>query len=163
MPRRVAELFELIEDHAVGPRAANLPALVVDLFDVRFAARRRNHFGADFLEPLESLAAHFLRQDRDGRAAHERRIERSAAAVVAGAWPNGFVLRRIELPADQLRHEAAKRRADFVCARRKEFADEADDPRIDARERRRKLNPVPFVVQAAAFDRLVLPRDAEQS
>ena len=162
MPHRVAELFELIEDHAVGPRAADLPALVVNLFDVRFAAGRRNHLGADLLEPREPLAAHFLRQDRDGRAAHERRIERPAAAEVARARPDGFLLRRIELTADELRHEAAERRADFVRTGRKEFAHEADDPRIDARQLGRKLDPVAVVEQPAALDRLILPGDAKQ-
>ena len=162
MPRRVAELFELIEDHTVGPRLANFPALVVDLFHIRFAARRWNHLGADFLEPLEPLAAHFFGQNRDGRAAHQRRIERPAAAVVAGAGPNRFVLRRIELSAHQFWHETAERRPDFMSAGGKELADKADDPRIDAGERRWKLNPIAFVVQPAALDRFVLPRDAEQ-
>ena len=73
---------------------------------------------------------------RDGRAADERRIERPAAAEVARARPDGFVLRRIELAADELRHEAAERRADFVRAGRKELAHQADDPRVDAGERR---------------------------
>ena len=49
MPHRIAELFELVEDHAIGPRATDFPALVVNFFDVRFAARRCDHLRADFL------------------------------------------------------------------------------------------------------------------
>ncbi len=162
MPNGVAELLELVEDHAVGPRAADFPALVVNLFDVRFAARRGNHLGADLLQPLEPLAAHFFGQNGDGRAAHESRIERAAAAEVAGAGPNGFVLRGIELAAHQFRNEAAKRGADFVRTGRKEFADQADDPGIDAGQHGRELDPIAVVVKTALLDRLVFPRDAKQ-
>ena len=94
VPGGVAELLELVEDHAIGPGAANLPALVVDLLDVRFAAGRGDHLGPDVLEPREPLAAHFLGQNGDGRAADEGRVERAAAAVVAGAGPDGFLRRR---------------------------------------------------------------------
>ena len=92
----------------------------------------------------------------------QRRIERPAAAEVARARPDGFVLRRIELAADELGHEAAERGADLVRTGRKELADQADDPRVDAGQRRRKLDPVAVVEQPAAFDRLVLPGDAKQ-
>ena len=111
----------------------DLPALVVDFFDVRFAAGRLDDFGADRLEPLEAFARHLLGQDRDRRAAQQRRIERAAAAVVSGAGPDGFLRRGIELTGDQPRHEAAERRADFVCAGREILADEADDPRTARR------------------------------
>ena len=40
---RIAKFLELIEDHAIWSRAANLPALIVDFLDVGLAARRLDH------------------------------------------------------------------------------------------------------------------------
>ncbi len=48
VPQVVAELFELIEDHQILAGAAQLPALVEDLLDVRFGAGRLDHFAGDF-------------------------------------------------------------------------------------------------------------------
>ena len=136
VPGGVAELFELVEDHAVGPGAANLPAHVEDLLDVGFAAGRGDHFGADFLEPFEALAAHLLGQDADGLAAQAGAVERAAAAVVAGRGPDGFLRGGIELAGDELGHEAAEGGADFVRAGGEPLADDADDAGRRAGERR---------------------------
>ena len=75
-----------------------------------------------------------LGQDGDRGAAEEGAIEGAAAAVVAGAGPDGFLRGGIELAGDQARHEAAERGADFVRAGGKVLADEADDSARDAGE-----------------------------
>ena len=39
MPYCISKLLKLVEDHAIGPGATNLPALVVDLLYIGFTAR----------------------------------------------------------------------------------------------------------------------------
>src|ERR1035438_6803936 len=80
---RVPEFLELIEDQDKRV-LLQLPALVVDLLHVGFAARGDYDFGADAPEPFEALARHLLRKDGDALAAEDGAIECAAAAVVAG-------------------------------------------------------------------------------
>ena len=100
MPDGVAEFLELVEDDdAVAALLAKLPALVVDFLDVRFGAGGGDDLvGADFLEPLEALAAHAFGQDRNRRAGEQGAVVGAAAAVVAGGRPHGFLRVRIECP-----------------------------------------------------------------
>ena len=131
MEDRIPEFLELVEDD-VHRVALQLPALVVDLLHVRFAAGRGDDLRADLFQPLEAFARHALRQDRDGRAAQHRAIKRAAATIISRRRPRRLVLLRIELAAHESRHETAKRRADLVRTGRKELADQTDDP-CDAR------------------------------
>ncbi len=125
VPQVIAELFELIEDHQVLAGAAQFPALVEDFLDVAFGAGRGDDFARDLGQPLETLAAHAFRQNRDRLAGQQRRVVRAAAAVVAGAGPHGLLRRRVELPGDQSRHETAEGRADLVRAGGEPLANEA--------------------------------------
>ena len=163
VPSRIAEFLELIEDHAIWPSAPNFPALVVDFLYVRFAAGRGDDLSPDGGAAIQTARA----TSPAGRMAtavqpSNARVERPAAAIIAGAGPDGFLVRRIKLPADQPGHEAAERRADLVRSGREMASDEADDPRRHAGQRGRKLNPVALVESAAFFHRLVLPGDAEK-
>ena len=162
VPAGVAELVELVEDDAVGPGFADLPALVVDLLDVGFAARGGDDLGADLLQPVEALAAHPLGQDGHGGAAHEIGIEGAAAAVVAGRRPDRLVEGRVELAADQARHQAAVGGADLVGAGGEPLADEQHDARLDPGQGRRQLQEIDAAEEAALLPGLVLPGDAEQ-
>ena len=159
MEDRVPEFLELVEDD-VGRVLLQLPALVVDLLHVRFAARRGDDLRADLLQPVEPLAGHLLRQDRDGRAAEERAVKRAAAAEIPRRGPGGLVHLRIKFAADQARHQAAKRRAHLVRPRGEIFPDQSDHARLDAGEGGRDLE----VVHAAKPPRqqVVLPRDPKQ-
>ena len=69
MPKVVAHLIELVEDHQVLAAAAQFPAFIKDLFHVGFGPGRGNHFSGNGLQPLKALAAHAFRQDGDGLAA----------------------------------------------------------------------------------------------
>ena len=162
VPDRVAEFLELIEDDAVRPRAADLPALVIYLFYIRLAARRADDLCPDRLEPGEPLRRHLLRQDRNRIAAQERAVERAAAAVVPRTGPDRFLRTRIELSGYQPRHETAERGADFVRSGREPLSEDADDAGVRSGQLVRKFNPVAVVEAAAALDRFVLPRDAKQ-
>ena len=122
VPQHVAELFELVEDHQVLARAAQFPALVEDFLDVAFGARGRDDLARDLRQPLEAFLAHAFGQDRDRLAAHQRRVVRAAAAVVAGRGPDGLLSRRVELAGDQPRargsrmpHRPCVRRSGTTC------------------------------------------------
>ena len=122
-----------------GRVCADLPALVVDLLHVRFAARRGDDLAGHVAQPVEAFVAHLLGQDGHRLAAQQLRVEGAAAAVVAGAGPDGLLGGGIELPGDQARHQAAEGRADLVGAGGEPLADQADDPRVDARSARREI------------------------
>ena len=131
MPAGIPELVELVENDAVGPGFADLPALVVYFLDIGFAARSGDDLGPDLLQPVEAFAAHPFGQDGHGRAAHEIGIEGPAPAVIAGGRPDGLVKGRIELAADQARHQAAVGGADLVGAGGEPLADQQHDARLD--------------------------------
>ena len=142
MPDRVTELLKLVENHAIRPRPADFPALVVNLLDVRFAARRRDHLSPDRFQPLEPLARHLLGQDRNRRAAQQCTVIGAAAAIIARAGPDGLLRGGVELAGDQPRYETAEAGTDLVRSRREPLADQADDACIDAGKCRRELDPV---------------------
>jgi hypothetical protein len=162
MPDRVPQLLELVEDHALRAGAADLPAPVVDLLDVRLAAGRRDDLGPDLLEPVEALAAHLLGQDADRVGTQQRAVEGTAATEVPGGRPDGLLRRRVEAAGHERRHEAAEARTDLVRPRREPLADDPDDPRVHAGERARELDEVAVVETTSALDGLVAPRDAEE-
>ncbi len=89
-------------------------------------------------------------------------IEGAAAAVVAGAGPDGFLRGGIELAGDQARHQAAEGGADFVGAGGEVLAHEAYNFARDAGDGRRQLEPVAVVVSAPFGFGFVLPGDAEE-
>ena len=160
VPEVVPELLELVEDHRLRLGLLDLPAGVEDLLDVGLAPRRRDDLGADRGEPLEPLAAHLLGEDRHRVAAQQRRVERAAAAVVAGRGPHRLLRDRVELPRDQAGHEAAERRADLVRAGREVAPDEADDAGRHAGQLGRDHERVHRA--EAAGRRVVVPGDAEE-
>ena len=82
-----------------------------------------------------------------------RAIERAAAAIIARGRPRGLVLLGIELAADQARHQTAERRADLVRPGREIFADQPDDARLHAGDRRRNLQIIHAAVEAASSRR----------
>ena len=116
--------------------ARELVALVVDLLDVALGAGRPDDVGRvdhPVLEPVEALAAHALGQHGDAAAAHEPRDRDAAAAVVAGRGPDRAVARRVELPGDDPRREAAVGGEHLVRADHREaVAERDDDRRVDA-------------------------------
>ncbi len=128
VPQVIAKLLELVEDHQVLAGLAQLPALVEDFFDIRFAAGGGDHFAGDLGQPLEALAAHAFGQDGDRLAAQQGRVIGAAAAEVAGGGPDGFLGGGVELAGDQAGDQAAEGRADFVRAGGEPFADQGDDP-----------------------------------
>jgi hypothetical protein len=116
--------------------------------------------GADVPEPLEPLARHLLREDRDRRAAEQRAVERAAAAEVPGRRPGGLVNVGIELSAHQPRHEAAERGADLVRAGREIGADQADDSGLHPGDLGGDLQAVYAAVEPRL--QVVLPGDPEE-
>jgi len=157
MVDRIAEFIELVKDH-IERIVSQLPALVIDLLDVRFAARGGDHLRADGAQPVEALPRHLLGQDGDCRAAEQGAVKGPATAVVAGRGPDRLVLFRVEFAADQPRHEAAESRADLVRPGRKVLAHQSDDARLDPAEGGRNLEPVDPAEEARPD--VVLPGDA---
>jgi len=160
VPDGIAELVELVEDHALGPRGPDLPALVVDFLHVGFAARGGDHLVGHVFQPIESLGAHLLGEDGHGLAAEQPRIEGPAAAVVAGTGPDRLLGGGVELSGDQPGHQAAEGGADLVGASGKPVADQSDDTRVHPGQRRREFHPVAVVEQSGV--RIVFPGDAEK-
>ena len=131
----VGELGELIEDDVL-PVARQLGALVVDLLDVALGAGRADdvgRLGNPLLQPVEALAAHAGGKHGHAAAAEDAGNRDAAAAVIAGRRPDRAVVRRIELPGDQPRHEAGVGREHLVGAdHRKATAEQHDDRRRHA-------------------------------
>jgi len=71
VPDGIAELVELVEDHALGPGGPYFPALVVDFLDVGFAAGGGDHLAGHVFQPVESFLTHFLREDGHRLAAEQ--------------------------------------------------------------------------------------------
>ncbi len=69
-------------------------------------------------------------------------------------------MRWIELPADQARHEAAKRSTDLVCSRREVFSYQADHPTFNSGDFPRNLKRV-HAIKQAGLD-VVLPRNPKK-
>ena len=119
--------------------ARQLGALVVDFLDVALGARRANdvgRIGDPLLQPVEALAAHAGRQHGHAAAAENARDRNAAAAVVAGRRPDRPVVRRIELPGHQARHQAGIGGEHLVRAdHRKAPAEQDDDRRLHAGQR----------------------------
>ena len=116
--------------------ARQLGALVVDFLDVALGARRADdvgRIGDPLLQPVEALAAHAGRQHGHAAAAENARDRNAAAAVVAGRRPDRAVVRRIELPGHQARHQAGIGGEHLVRAdHRKATAEQHDDRRLHA-------------------------------
>ena len=162
VPDAVAHLFKLVEDHDVLAGGLELPGFVENLFDVALAAGGCDDFARDGLEPIKALFAHLGGQDRDRLASQQCGVVRAATAIVAGARPNGLVVRRVKLTCHEARHEAAERCADLMAARGEPFAGEDDDARLNARKNGGNLDEVHAAKLAALFLGLVAPADAEQ-
>ena len=128
----VRELGELIEDD-VFPIARELSAFVVDLLDIALGAGRADdvgRLGNPLLQPVETLAAHACGKHGDAAAAENTGNRNAAAAIIAGRRPDCTVVRRIELPRDQPRHEAGVGREHLMGAdHRKATAEQHDDRR----------------------------------
>ncbi len=137
-------------------------SLVEDLLYVRLRARRRDDFAGNVLEPVESLAAHALRQDGDRIYSEEGAVEGSASAVVACRRPYSLVVSGIELTCNEFRHEAAVGSSYLVAACREPLADHADDAALYACQFRREHDVVRSVEESAGILLLVLPCDTEE-
>ncbi len=163
VPRGVAELRKLVEDHdLVAAFGLELFDLVVDLLDVRLRPRRREDLGADLLQPLEALARHALRQHSDGGTCQQRGVVGAAAAVVAGGRPQSFLRGRIERPAHELLNQRPEGRPHFVGAGGEELSHQHEDARLDPGQLARQFDEVDAAETAAGRHRLVLPGDAEE-
>src|SRR5664280_1740083 len=127
----VPELVELVEDKIEGV-LLQLPALVVDLFDVRLAPRGGDDLRADLFEPFKAFPRHAFGQDRNSRAIQQRAIKRAAATIVPRGRPDRLVGFGVEFAAYQARDQAAKGSADLMRAGGKEFARQTDDARLHA-------------------------------
>ena len=127
----VPELLELVQDPVQGI-GAQLAHLVVDLLDVRLAARGRDHLGPVAADLLEALGAHLLGQHHARAVAHPRADPGAADPEVAGRGEDERVLaggaHRVEL----LLHEDRVGGADLVGARREVAAREDHDRRAHA-------------------------------
>ena len=137
----VGKLGELIEDDIL-PIARQLGAFIVDLLDIAFGAGRADDVGRlcnPLLQPVEALAAHAGRKDSHTAAAEDAGNRDAAAAIIAGRRPHRTVLRRIELPGDQPRHQAGIGGEHLMGAdHRKATAEQYDDRRRHARQFRRQ-------------------------
>jgi len=103
----VCEFGELIENHVLLV-AGELGALVVDFLYTAFRPRRTDDVRGirhPFRQPFEALAAHPRREHRHAAATENAGYGHAAAAVVSGGWPNGAVMRRVELAGHQPRHQ----------------------------------------------------------
>ncbi len=162
MPEVVAELIELVEDHQVFSGFAEFPAFIEDFFDVGLRTGGLDGLAGDAGQPFETFLAHFFRQDGDRFAGQQGGVISTAAAVVAGGGPNGFLLGGVELPRHKAGHQAAKRCADFMGAGGEPLAHEGDDPRRCSCQTLGDFEIIQPAEQAAAGFGFVVPGDAEQ-
>ena len=162
MPHVVAHLLKLVEDPYVFSCSSELVSLVEDLLHVGLCSRCCDHFAGNVLEPVESLAAHALRQDRYGINAEECAVECAASAVVACRRPYSLVIACIELTCYEFRNEAAVGSSYLVAACREPLADHADDAALYSCQFRREHDVVRSVEESAGFLLLVLPCDTEE-
>jgi len=127
----VGELGELIEDHVL-PITRQLGAFVVDLLDVALGPGRADdvgRLGNPLPQPVEALAAHAGGKHGNTAAAEDAGNRDTPATVISGRRPNRTVVRRIELPRHQTRHQAGVGREHFVGADHRKSAAEKDDDR----------------------------------
>ena len=127
----VPDLLELVQDPVRGI-GAQLADLVVDLLDVRLAARGRDHVRPVAADLLEALGAHLLGQHHARAVAHARADPGAADPEVAGRGEDERVLARGAHRVELLLHEDRVGGADLVGARREVAAREDDDRRADA-------------------------------
>ena len=130
----VPELLELVEDPGSGV-GAQLADLVVDLLDVRLAARRRDHVRAVAADLLEALGAHLLRQHHERAVAHARPDPGPADPEVPGRGEHERVLARRAGAVELLLDQDRVRRSDLVRAGREVAAREHHDRGTDAGQR----------------------------
>ena len=128
----VPELAELVEDEVAGI-LGELVAGVVDLLDVRLGAVGADHVFVGVLappvQPVETLLAHALGQDRNAAAGHDAADRDAAAGVVAGRRPDRPVVGRVELAGDDSWGEACVRGEHLVGGDHREPVAEHDDDR----------------------------------
>ena len=160
----VPDLGELVEDD-VRRVERELIALVVDLLDVALGARGPDDVGRTddpVAKPVEALLAHPLREDGHAAAAHDPRDRDSAPAVVARGRPDRAVARRVELPGDDPRRQAAVSRQHLVGVDHREAVAEYDhDAGVDAGQRLREHHVLGNRHQLASRA-VVVPVDPEQ-
>ena len=160
----VPELGELVEDD-VGGIALELGAAVVDLLDVALGAGRPDDVGGighPALQPGEAFPAHAFGEHRHAPAAHDPADRDATPAVVAGRRPHGALGRRVELPGDEARGEAAEGGQHLVRGDHREAVAEGhDDRRVDAGERLWE-HDVLGDADAGPPGPVVAPVDAEQ-
>jgi hypothetical protein len=129
--------------------------LVVDLLDVRLAARRLDDLGTVGLDLLVTLPAHVLRQDDTAAIAHARRHPSAADPEVAGRWTQDRVLAGARLTSQLLFDQDRIGRPDLVAAGGEVTSGEHDDLGGDAGQSLRNAR----VVHGAG---IVLPGQVEE-
>ena len=83
VPQIVAHLIKLIEDDNIITRLSQFPGLIKNLFDIALAARCRDDFACNRLQPVKTLLAHLSRQDSNRINAEKLGVKSAAAAIVA--------------------------------------------------------------------------------
>src|SRR6202162_4978293 len=154
VPAVIRHLGELVHDAGLRVRR-EAPALVVDLLDVRLAARRLDDRGTVGLDLLEPLGAHLLGQDDDGLVPHARPDPGAADAVVAGRRPHECGLAGEDVARELPFHQDRIGRADLVRAGREILRVKEHDRRGDSGQRFRQQ-------ERADAPCLVPPRDVEE-
>ena len=115
------------------------------------------------MEPVETLLAHFRRENRHALGPQELGVERAAPAVVAGGGPDGLVDVHVELARHQPGGQAAEGGPDFMAARGEPLAHHGDNAAGHAGELRGQFNVVgDGLEEAAGLFGLVLPGDPEE-
>ena len=128
----VGELLELVHDaDAIGVRALEFMALVVDLLDAAFAARSEFQTRAVAADDLEALFAHLLGQDHDRIKLHAAAYPGAADAVIPGRRPDDGVARRVHGAADGLLDQDRVGGAHLVAAGREVLAVKDHDGGFD--------------------------------
>ena len=100
-----------------------------------------------FLEPIEAGLAHAGREHGHPATAHDPADGDAAARVVAGGWPDRPMGGRVETPGHQPGHETCVGGLDLVRSDHREpVAESENDPGLDPRQLRRKLDVIGHVV-----------------
>ena len=162
MPKGIAHLLKLVEDHHGGV-LLELPGLVKDLLDVGLAARRGDDLPGDLAEPLKALLAHLGREDGHAVTGQQLGVEGAAAAVVAGGGPDGVMAGGVKLPGHQAGSQTAKGGAHFMASGGEPLAGHGQNAAGDPGQGGGQLHIVGHsLIAAAEFLGFVLPGDAEE-